>query len=129
MGWLAKPESPTPQKDEPCAVARHGEHVQGRGGSERGSSLAGRTKSSNNLNTINIKDRACHSVISVGILMAQGAAGIGGRAEVEVVYPHVGCELEAALGRQALVVPAEDTVAQASANWLSGGLFQRQSMP
>ena len=61
--------------------------------------------------------------------MAQGAAGIGGRAKVEVVDPHVGCELEAALGRQALVVPAEDTVAQASASWLSGGLFQRQSMP
>ena len=30
-------------KDEPCAVARHAQHVQGRGGSERGSSLAGRT--------------------------------------------------------------------------------------
>ena len=58
--------------------------------------------------------------------MAQGAAGIGGRAKVEVVDPHVGCELEAALGRQALVMPAEATVAQASASWLSGGLFQRQ---
>eukprot|EP00964_Phaeocystis_antarctica_P030936 scaffold17507_cov60-Phaeocystis_antarctica.AAC.2 len=57
--------------------------------------------------------------------MAQGAAGIGGRAEVEVVYPHVGCELEAALGRQALVVPVEHKVAQPSA-WLSGGLFQPQ---
>ena len=53
----------------------------------------------------------------VGVLMAQGAAGIGGRAEVEVVDPHVGCELEAALGRQALVVPAKDQVAQASASW------------
>ena len=49
--------------------------------------------------------------------MAQGAAGIGGRAEVEVVDPHVGCELEAALGRQALVMPAKDKVAQASASW------------
>eukprot|EP00964_Phaeocystis_antarctica_P164577 scaffold142959_cov160-Phaeocystis_antarctica.AAC.1 len=29
-------------KDEPCAVARHAQHVQGHGGSERGSSLAGR---------------------------------------------------------------------------------------
>ena len=52
----------------------------------------------------------------VGVLMTQGAAGIGGRSEIEVVEPHVGCELEAALGRQALVVPAKDQVAQASAS-------------
>ena len=57
--------------------------------------------------------------------MAQGAAGIGGRAKVEVVDPHIGCELEAALGRQTLVVPVKDKVAQTSA-WPSGGLFQRQ---
>ena len=30
--------------DDMCAVARHGEHVQGRGGSDCGSSLAGRTR-------------------------------------------------------------------------------------
>eukprot|EP00964_Phaeocystis_antarctica_P107214 scaffold71972_cov60-Phaeocystis_antarctica.AAC.2 len=44
-------------KGEPCAVVRYGEHVQGRGGSELGSSLAGRTRSSNNLKCRKINPR------------------------------------------------------------------------
>eukprot|EP00964_Phaeocystis_antarctica_P147383 scaffold113954_cov68-Phaeocystis_antarctica.AAC.1 len=38
-------------KDEPCAVERHGKHVQGRGGSDCGSSLAGRTQLGQSLRT------------------------------------------------------------------------------
>ena len=40
----------------------------------------------------------------MSVLVAQRAAGIGRRTKVEVVDPHVGGELEAAVGRQALVV-------------------------
>ena len=54
MGWLAKDGSPTPLgMDEPCAVARHAQHVQGLGAAANVwiSSLAGRTftRVSNNL--------------------------------------------------------------------------------
>ena len=52
MGWLAKDGSHRHPKDEPGAVARHAQHVQGRAGSERGSSLAGRTTVSKNLNNV-----------------------------------------------------------------------------
>ena len=47
-------------EDEPCAVERHGEHVQGRGDSDCGSSLAGRTMASNNLNKHPAPCRAWH---------------------------------------------------------------------
>ena len=50
-------------KDEPCAVARHAQHVQGRAGSERGSSLAGRTAVSKNLNVFSETFSEAHTTL------------------------------------------------------------------